>query len=86
MPVIVMIKVNGLTKSELLLPKMVMRQNLRTIKKNPDQYKGHMWGCRYVIRIALVGRSSSPDIWALQQIMGEEKVRKELKHVCKKVR
>ncbi len=47
-------------------------------KKNPDQYKGHVGDVSTVIRIALVGRSSSPDIWALQQIMGEEKVRKRI--------
>jgi len=32
-----------------------------------------------VIRIALMGRASSPDLWELQQIMGEEKVRRRIK-------
>ncbi len=44
-------------------------------KKNPDMYKGHVGDVSSVIRIALIGRASSPDIWELQQIMGEEKVR-----------
>ena len=44
-------------------------------KKNPDMYKGHVGDVSSVIRIAVVGRSSSPDIWELQQIMGEAKVR-----------
>ena len=44
-------------------------------KKNPEMYKGHVGDVSTVIRIALVGRASSPDVWELQQIMGEEKVR-----------
>ncbi len=43
-------------------------------KKNPDMYKGHVGDVSTVIRIAIVGRASSPDVWELQQIMGEEKV------------
>ncbi|MFA9423582.1 MAG: glutamate--tRNA ligase [Sedimentibacter sp.] len=44
-------------------------------KKNPDMYKGHVGDVSSVIRIAIVGRASSPDVWELQQIMGELKVR-----------
>jgi glutamyl-tRNA synthetase len=44
-------------------------------KKNPEMYKGHVGDVSTVIRIAIMGRSTSPDIWELQQIMGEEKVR-----------
>lgn len=47
-------------------------------KKNPEMYKGHVGDVSTVIRIALVGRSTSPDIWELQQIMGEEKVRERI--------
>ncbi|MBP3899007.1 MAG: glutamate--tRNA ligase [Mogibacterium sp.] len=44
-------------------------------KKNPDAYKGHVGHVSTVIRIALMGRAQSPDVWAIQQIMGEEMVR-----------
>ncbi|HPD01388.1 MAG TPA: glutamate--tRNA ligase [Acetivibrio sp.] len=47
-------------------------------KKNPEMYKGHVGDVSTVIRIAVMGRSTSPDIWELQQIMGEEKVRKRI--------
>ncbi len=47
-------------------------------KKNPDMYKGHVGDVSTVIRIALVGRSTSPDIWELQQIMGEAKVKERI--------
>ena len=44
-------------------------------KKNPDLYKGHVGHVSTVIRIALMGRASSPDLWEIQQIMGELKTR-----------
>lgn len=42
-------------------------------KKNPDQFKGHVGHISTVIRLALVGRSQSPDLWEIQQILGKEK-------------
>lgn len=44
-------------------------------KKNPEDYKGHVGHVSTVIRIALTGRSQSPDIWEIQQILGEDEVR-----------
>lgn len=44
-------------------------------KKNPEKYKGHVGDVSSVIRIAVVGRSTSPDVWEIQKIMGENKVR-----------
>ncbi len=43
-------------------------------KKNPDQYKGHVGDVSTVIRLAIVGKATSPDVWSIQQIMGEERV------------
>ncbi len=42
-------------------------------KKNPDMYKGHVGHVSTVIRIAVSGRSQSPDIREIQQILGEER-------------
>lgn len=48
-------------------------------KKNPEMYKGHVGDVSTVIRIAVVGRETSPDLWEIQQIMGEEKVRNRIR-------
>ena len=48
-------------------------------KKHPEDYKGHVGHVSTVIRIALTGRSNSPDIWEIQQILGEETVRARMK-------
>lgn len=47
----------------------------KDFKKHPEEYKGHVGHVSTVIRIALMGRAQSPDVWTIQQIMGEEKVR-----------
>lgn len=53
-------------------------------KKNPDEYKGHVGHVSTVIRIALVGRSQSPDLWGIQQILGTEKVMNRIDGYLKK--
>ena len=48
-------------------------------KNNPDQYKGHVGHVSTVIRLALVGRSQSPDLWEIQQILGEARTLQRIK-------
>lgn len=50
----------------------------KDFKKNPDQYKGHVGHVSTVIRIALMGRTQSPDVWEIQQILGEAKTRERI--------
>lgn len=47
-------------------------------KKHPEEYKGHVGHVSTVIRIALMGKSQSPDIWEIQQILGEERTKDRL--------
>ena len=53
-------------------------------KKHPEDYKGHVGHVSTVIWIALMGRAQSPDVWAIQQIMGEEAVRSRLEAAINK--
>lgn len=43
-------------------------------KKEPEKYKGHVGDVSSVVRIALVGRANSPDLYEIQRIMGKERV------------
>lgn len=47
----------------------------KDFKKHPEEYKGHVGHVSTVIRIALMGRAQSPDVWEIQRIMGEERTR-----------
>ena len=50
----------------------------KDFKKNPEAYKGHVGHVSTVIRVALMGRQQSPDVWEIQQILGEARVRSRL--------
>ena len=50
----------------------------KDFKKNPEQYKGHVGHVSTVIRVALMGRQQSPDVWEIQQILGEKRTRERL--------
>jgi len=41
-------------------------------KQNPDLYGGSIIEVTTIIRIALTGKANAPDIWEIQQILGEE--------------
>ena len=51
---------------------------VKQYKKDPDAYKGHIGDVSAVIRIALTGRSNAPDLWCVQQVLGEEKTKERL--------
>ena len=51
----------------------------KDFKKNPDDYKGHVGDVSTVIRLAVTGRSQSPDIWEIQQILGEERTKNRIR-------
>ncbi len=57
----------------------------REYKKNPDLYKGHVGDVSTVIRIALIGRASSPDLWEIQNIMGEDSVKKRIQQAIEEL-
>ena len=48
-------------------------------KKNPDMYKGSVVDVSNVIRVAMTGRLNSPDLWEINQLLGDEKVRNRIK-------
>ncbi len=50
----------------------------KDFKKHPEEFKGHVGDVSTVIRLAVTGRSQSPDIWEIQQILGEEKTKNRL--------
>ncbi|MBR3707372.1 MAG: glutamate--tRNA ligase [Firmicutes bacterium] len=55
----------------------------KDFKKNPDQFKGHVGHVSTAIRVALMGRQQSPDVWEIQQILGEERTRARLAEFTK---
>lgn len=70
-----MIRAHGSQKIRDIASEFSYAARPKDYKKDPDAYKGHVGHVSTVIRIAITGRSQSPDIWTIQNIMGEAKVR-----------
>ncbi|MCL1805272.1 MAG: glutamate--tRNA ligase [Clostridiales bacterium] len=47
-------------------------------KNEPDRYKGHVGDVSSLLRVALSGRRNSPDLWEVQQVMGEGRARRRI--------
>lgn len=52
--------------------------NNKEFKKNPEAFKGNVTDVSTAVRLAVVGRTQSPDLWSIQQIMGEERVKRRI--------
>lgn len=52
---------------------------MKSFRKNPSTFKGHVGDVAMVLRIALTGRTNTPDLYEIMQIMDERRVIERLK-------
>jgi glutamyl-tRNA synthetase len=50
----------------------------KTFRKDPAAYPGHFGDMMMILRVALTGRTNTPDLYAIQQILGASRVRQRL--------
>ena len=48
---------------------------MKSYKANPDAFKGSVADVSTVLRVAVTGRQNSPDLFAICNLLGEEKVK-----------
>lgn len=53
-------------------------KNPKEVEKNPGVYKGAVSDVATVLRLLITGRTQSPDLYAIMQILGSERVMKRL--------
>ena len=53
-------------------------REVKQYKQEPEKYKGHVGDISTVIRVALTGRSNTPDLYEIMQVLGEESVKQRL--------
>lgn len=53
--------------------------NVKEFKQNPNDYRGHVGDVSTVIRVALTGRTNTPDLYAITALLGEKTVQARLK-------
>lgn len=54
-------------------------------KKEPDKYKGHVGDISMVIRIAITGKTKSPDLCSIMKILGTDRVTARLDNMKKHI-
>ena len=53
-------------------------REVKEYKANPDAYKGHVGDVSTVIRIKITGRSNTPDLYEILQVLGKDEIMKRI--------
>ena len=59
--------------------------DMKEYKKNPENFKGSVADIAMVLRIAVTGKTVSPDTYAVMKILGAKKVDERIKAACKSI-
>lgn len=51
-------------------------KEVKEFKANPEMYKAHVGDVSTVLRVALTGRTNTPDMYEIMQILGKERIQK----------
>ena len=49
-------------------------REVKEYKANPENYRGHVGDVSNVIRVAVTGRTKSPDLYSIMKTLGKERV------------
>ena len=58
---------------------------VKAFKENPGAFKAHVGDVSTVLRVALTGRTNTPDMYEIMQVLGEEKVQKRFEEAISKL-
>ena len=51
-------------------------REVKEFKANPERYKAHVGDVSTVLRVALTGRTNTPDMYEIMQVLGKESIEK----------
>lgn len=57
--------------------------NVKEYKANPESFDGHVGDVSTIIRVALTGRTNTPDLYAITALLGEKTVKERLEAALK---
>ena len=63
-------------KIKELAGEMGFAKEVKEFKANPDKYKAHVGDVSTVLRVALTGRTNTPDMYEIMQILGKDRMAK----------
>ena len=58
---------------------------VKAFKENPGAFKAHVGDVSTVLRVALTGRTNTPDMYEIMQVLGENKVQKRFEEAISKL-
>lgn len=70
-------------KIKEICPDVGCTPNVKEYKQNPDAFKGHVGDVSTVIRVALTGRTNTPDLFAITALLGADRVQKRIEKAIK---
>ena len=72
-------------KMKIIAEKLGFAPETKLYKKNPEDYKGHVGDISMFVRIALTGKTNSPDMYEVMNILGEERSLNRIKNAIKEI-
>ena len=66
-------------KIKELAGEMGYAKEVKEFKANPEMYKAHVGDVSTVLRVALTGRTNTPDMYEIMQVLGKESIENRLK-------
>ena len=72
-------------KIKELAGKLGYASEVKEFKANPDKYEAHVGDVSTVLRIALTGRSNTPDMYEIMEIMGKDRIKERFEHAKKEL-
>lgn len=61
-----------------LCPEVGCTPNVKEYKASPDAFEGHVGDVSTIIRVALTGRTNTPDLFSITALLGEDRVQDRL--------
>ena len=62
---------------------MGFAKEVKEYKQNPDMYKAHVGDVSTVLRVALTGRTNTPDMYEIMNVLGKESIQKRFEKAIK---
>ncbi|MBR6514139.1 MAG: glutamate--tRNA ligase [Clostridia bacterium] len=72
-------------KMKVIAENLGFAPETKLYKKNPEEYKGHVGDISMFVRIALTGKTNSPDMYEVMNILGEERSINRIKNAIKEI-
>ena len=72
-------------KIKELAGEMGYAKEVKEFKANPEMYKAHVGDVSTVLRVALTGRTNTPDMYEIMQVLGKDSIEKRFEKAKKNI-